>query len=59
VSDEITTPRYWVLTFTKCTTIMTVVLKVTSVLGSSFDEMVWFGWEWYGFGLACMEPYDL
>jgi hypothetical protein len=21
--------------------------------------MVWFGWEWNDFGLACMEPYDL
>jgi hypothetical protein len=21
--------------------------------------MVWFGWEWDGFGLACVEPYDL
>jgi hypothetical protein len=21
--------------------------------------MVWFGWEWNGFGLACVEPYDL
>jgi hypothetical protein len=21
--------------------------------------MVWFGWEWYDFGLACVEPYDL
>jgi hypothetical protein len=21
--------------------------------------MVWFGWEWDGFDLACVEPYDL
>jgi hypothetical protein len=21
--------------------------------------MVWFGWEWDGFGLACVELYDL
>jgi hypothetical protein len=21
--------------------------------------MVWFGWEWDGFSLACVEPYDL
>jgi hypothetical protein len=21
--------------------------------------MVWFGWEWDDFGLACVEPYDL
>jgi hypothetical protein len=21
--------------------------------------MVWFGWEWDGFGLACVEPFDL
>jgi hypothetical protein len=21
--------------------------------------MVWFGWEWNGFSLACVEPYDL
>jgi hypothetical protein len=21
--------------------------------------MVWFGWKWNGFGLACVEPYDL
>jgi hypothetical protein len=21
--------------------------------------MVWFGWEWNGFGLACVEPNDL
>jgi hypothetical protein len=38
---------------------MIVMLVVTSGLGSSFEEMVWFGWEWDGFGLACVEPYDL
>jgi hypothetical protein len=58
-SDEITTHGYRVLTFAKCTTIMTTVLTVTSGLGSSFDQMVWFGWEWDGFGLACVESYDL
>jgi hypothetical protein len=36
-SDEITTRGYRVLSFTKCTTIMIVVLAVTSGLGSSFD----------------------
>jgi hypothetical protein len=36
-SDEITTRGYKALTFAKCTTIMTVVLTVTSGLGSSFD----------------------
>jgi hypothetical protein len=36
-SDEITTRGYRVLTFVKCTTIMTAVLTVTSGLGSSFD----------------------
>jgi hypothetical protein len=46
-----------VLTFAKCTTIMIVVLAVTSGMGSSFDQMVWFGWD--DFGLACVEPYDL
>jgi hypothetical protein len=29
-------------------------LTVTSGLGSSFDYMVWFGWEWVGFGLDCV-----
>jgi hypothetical protein len=38
---------------------MTAVLTVTSGLGSSFDYMVRFGWEWDGFYLACVEPYDL
>jgi hypothetical protein len=38
---------------------MTVVLMVTGGLGSSFDYMVWFGWECDGFGLACLESYDL
>jgi hypothetical protein len=47
------------LTFAKCATVMTVVLTVTSGLGSSFDWMVWFEWEWDGFGLACVESYDL
>jgi hypothetical protein len=36
-SDEITTHGYKVLTFTKCTTIIIVMLAVTSGLGSSFD----------------------
>jgi hypothetical protein len=36
-SDEITTHGYRALTFAKCTTVMTVVLVVTSSLGSSFD----------------------
>jgi hypothetical protein len=34
-SDEITTHGYRVLTFAKCTTVMTTVLTVTSGLGSS------------------------
>jgi hypothetical protein len=34
---EITTRGYRVLTFANCTTIMTVVLTVTSGLGSSFN----------------------
>jgi hypothetical protein len=42
-SDEITTCGYRVLTFTKCTTVMTTVLTVTSGLGSSFDYIVWCG----------------
>jgi hypothetical protein len=36
-SDEITIRGYMALTFVKCTTIMTVVLTVTSGLGSSRD----------------------
>jgi hypothetical protein len=36
-SDEITTRGYMALTFAKCTTVMTVMLTVTSGLGSSFD----------------------
>jgi hypothetical protein len=36
-SNEITTRGYRVLTITKCTTVMIVVLVVTSGLGSSFD----------------------
>jgi hypothetical protein len=36
-SDEITTRGYMVLAFTKCITVMTVVLVVTSGLESSFD----------------------
>jgi hypothetical protein len=36
-SDEITTRGCRVLTFAKCITVMTVVLTVTSGLGSSFD----------------------
>jgi hypothetical protein len=40
-SNEITTRGYMALTFVKCITVMTVVLMVTSGLGSSFDLMVW------------------
>jgi hypothetical protein len=58
-SDEITTYGYKTLTFAKCTTVMTIMLMVTSGLGSSFDSMVWFGWGWDGFDLACVEPYNL
>jgi hypothetical protein len=47
------------LTFAKCTTVMTVVLTVTNGLRSSFDQMVWFGWEWDGFSLAYVESYDV
>jgi hypothetical protein len=47
------------LIFAKCITVMTVMLTVTSGLGSSYDYMVWFGWEWNGFCLACVESYDL
>jgi hypothetical protein len=36
-SNEITTRGYIVLTFAKCITVMTVVLTVTSGLGSFFD----------------------
>jgi hypothetical protein len=36
-SDEITTHGYMALTFGKCTAAMTVVLTVTSGLGSSRD----------------------
>jgi hypothetical protein len=36
-SDEITTHEYSALTFAKCITVMTVVLAVTSGLGSTFD----------------------
>jgi hypothetical protein len=36
-SDEITTPRYWALTFAKCIIIMIAELAVTSSLGSSLD----------------------
>jgi hypothetical protein len=36
-SDEITTHVYRMLTFAKCTTIMTVVLTVISGLGTSFE----------------------
>jgi hypothetical protein len=35
--DKITTRGYRALTFAKCTTIMTVVLTVTSAMGSSRD----------------------
>jgi hypothetical protein len=36
-SDEITARGYRALTFTKCTTVMTVMLMVTSGLGSSLE----------------------
>jgi hypothetical protein len=36
-SDEITTRGYRVLTFAKCTTVMTTALMVTSGLETSFD----------------------
>jgi hypothetical protein len=39
-SAEINTRGYKALTFAKCTTVITVVLMVTSSLGSSFDYMV-------------------
>jgi hypothetical protein len=58
-SDEITTRGYKVLTFAKCITILITVLAVTSDLRSSFDKMIWFRWECDGFGLACVELYDL
>jgi hypothetical protein len=56
--DEITTRGYRAPTFAKCTTIMIVVLTVTSGLGSSQDLLV-LGVVWFGFGLACMESYDI
>jgi hypothetical protein len=37
ISDKITMRGYRVLTFAKCTTVMTVVLTVTSGLGSPLD----------------------
>jgi hypothetical protein len=55
-SDEITTRGYMVLTCAKCTTAIIAMLTVTSVPGPSQDYLVW---DWYGFGLACMESYDL
>jgi hypothetical protein len=57
--DKITTRGYRALIFAKCTSVMTVVLTVTSGLRSYFDLMAWFGWGWDGFGLACVESYDL
>jgi hypothetical protein len=36
-SYEVTTHGYRVLTFAKCTIVMTAMLTVTSGLGSSFD----------------------
>jgi hypothetical protein len=48
-SDKITTHWYRILTFAKCTTVMTVVLTVTSGLGSSIDLRKWY-WEWHGIG---------
>jgi hypothetical protein len=36
-SDEITTYGYRVLTFAKCTIVMTIVVMVTSGMRSSFD----------------------
>jgi hypothetical protein len=43
--DEITTRGNRALTIAKCTTVMIAVLMITSSLGTSFDYMVWFGWE--------------
>jgi hypothetical protein len=34
---------------------MIAELVVTSGLGSSFDYLVWFGWEWFEFGLAYVD----
>jgi hypothetical protein len=48
-SDEITTCGYRALTFAKCTTIIIAELVVTSCLGSSPEERVWFG---NGFGMV-------
>jgi hypothetical protein len=59
-SLKITTRGYKFLTFTKSTTIMIAELTVMSGLGSSRDYLV-LGVEWigYGFGLACVDLYDL
>jgi hypothetical protein len=57
-SDFITTRGYRTLPFAKCTTVMTAMLTVTSGLGSSRDYLV-LGVVWFGFGLACVESYDL
>jgi hypothetical protein len=57
-SNEITTHGYRMLTFTKCTIVMTAVLTFTSGLGSFLTR--WYGLDgWNGFGLACVELYDL
>jgi hypothetical protein len=55
-SDDITTRGYRVLTFAKCTTVMTTVLTVTSGLESSRN---WLVLSVVGFGLACVKSYDL
>jgi hypothetical protein len=56
-SDEITTCGYMVLTFAKCTTIMIAMPRLQAVWESLLTR--WYGWECDGFGLACVEPYDL
>jgi hypothetical protein len=58
-SDEISTRGYRALIFAKCTTVIATMLMVTSGLRFSFDQMIWFGWKWNGFGQACVESYDL
>jgi hypothetical protein len=55
---NLTTRGYIALTFAMCTTVMTVVLTVTSGLGSSRDYMV-LGVVWFEFCLAFVEPYDV
>jgi hypothetical protein len=55
--DEITTRGYRVLTFAKCTTVVTIMhgYEQTGIL----SRLVGMGWNWYGFGLACVELYDI